>query len=352
MSFLILKKLSKNFGATPVVKGVDITVEKGEFVSLLGPSGCGKTTILRMVAGFDQPNSGEVFLNNRDITHLKPAQREIGMVFQDYALFPNMTVGENIGFGLKVAKKETGEIWQRVGEMLELVKLSGLHGRMPYQLSGGQQQRVALARALANRPRVLLLDEPLSALDAQIRISVRDEIKSLQKSLGITTLFVTHDQEEALAMSDRTVIINEGKVEQIDTPQNVYNQPQSQFVASFIGNSSTLEAEVVDRESKLLSIDQQVITATNLQNLENGQKITVSIRTEAFRVGQQSKIANTLSGQIVDISFSGSIIRLKIKLNTQTLIVSVFNQQSVKIPELNQFVNVNFEIKDLKIWAK
>ena len=352
MSFLVLKKLSKNFGATPVVKGVDITVEKGEFVSLLGPSGCGKTTILRMVAGFDQPNSGEVFLNNRDITHLKPAQREIGMVFQDYALFPNMTVGENIGFGLKVAKKETGEIRQRVGEMLELVKLSGLHGRMPYQLSGGQQQRVALARALANRPRVLLLDEPLSALDAQIRISVRDEIKSLQKSLGITTLFVTHDQEEALAMSDRTVIINEGKVEQIDTPQNVYNQPQSQFVASFIGNSSTLEAEVVDRESKLLSIDQQVITATNLQNLENGQKITVSIRNEAFRVGQQSKIANTLSGQIVDISFSGSIIRLKIKLNTQTLIVSVFNQQSVKIPELNQFVNVNFEIKDLKIWEK
>ena len=344
--------MSKNFGATPVVKGVDITVEKGEFVSLLGPSGCGKTTILRMVAGFDQPNSGEVFLNNRDITHLKPAQRELGMVFQDYALFPNMTVGENIGFGLKVAKKETGEIRQRVGEMLELVKLSGLHGRMPYQLSGGQQQRVALARALANRPRVLLLDEPLSALDAQIRISVRDEIKSLQKSLGITTLFVTHDQEEALAMSDRTVIINEGKVEQIDTPQNVYNQPQSQFVASFIGNSSTLEAEVVDRESKLLSIDQQVITATNLQNLENGQKITVSIRNEAFRVGQQSKIANTLSGQIVDISFSGSIIRLKIKLNTQTLIVSVFNQQSVKIPELNQFVNVNFEIKDLKIWEK
>ena len=253
---------------------------------------------------------------------------------------------------MKVAKKETGEIRQRVGEMLELVKLSGLHGRMPYQLSGGQQQRVALARALANRPRVLLLDEPLSALDAQIRISVRDEIKSLQKSLGITTLFVTHDQEEALAMSDRTVIINEGKVEQIDTPQNVYNQPQSQFVASFIGNSSTLEAEVVDRESKLLSIDQQVITATNLQNLENGQKITVSIRNEAFRVGQQSKIANTLSGQIVDISFSGSIIRLKIKLNTQTLIVSVFNQQSVKIPELNQFVNVNFEIKDLKIWEK
>ena len=352
MSFLVLKKLSKNFGATPVVKGVDITVEKGEFVSLLGPSGCGKTTILRMVAGFDQPNSGEVFLNNRDITHLKPAQREIGMVFQDYALFPNMTVGEYIGFGLKVAKKETGEIRQRVGEMLELVKLSGLHGRMPYQLSGGQQQRVALARALANRPRVLLLDEPLSALDAQIRISVRDEIKSLQKSLGITTLFVTHDQEEALAMSDRTVIINEGKVEQIYTPQNVYNQPQSQFVASFIGNSSTLEAEVVDRESKLLSIDQQVITATNLQNLENGQKITVSIRNEAFRVGQQSKIANTLSGQIVDISFSGSIIRLKIKLNTQTLIVSVFNQQSVKIPELNQFVNVNFEIKDLKIWEK
>ena len=223
MAFLEIDDVHKSFEQQVVVQKFDLAVERGEFVSFLGPSGCGKTTTLRMVAGFETPTSGAIRIDGRDVTGLRPNQRNVGMVFQSYALFPNMTVAENMAFGLKVANRPAAEIGRRVEEMLGLIKLPALGGRYPYQLSGGQQQRVALARALAVKPQVLLLDEPLSALDAKIRVSLREEIRSLQRKLGITTIYVTHDQEEALSMSDRIVVMNEGRIEQVGTPFEIYN---------------------------------------------------------------------------------------------------------------------------------
>lgn len=208
MAFLDITRLEKFYGTTHVVKDFNLAVEKGEFISFLGPSGCGKTTTLRMVAGFETPSSGSIRIDGRDVVNLRPNQRNIGMVFQAYALFPNLTVAQNIGFGLKVAGRPRAEIDERVREMLGIIHLPELGGRFPFQLSGGQQQRVALARALAIRPKLLLLDEPLSALDAKIRVSLRQEIRAIQKKLGITTIYVTHDQEEALSMSDRIVVMN------------------------------------------------------------------------------------------------------------------------------------------------
>ena len=224
----------------------DIAVERGEFISFLGPSGCGKTTTLRMVAGFEQPSAGSIRIDGRDVVGLRPNQRNIGMVFQSYALFPNMTVAQNVAFGLKIAKRPEAEIKPRVAEMLQLIKLPQLGDRYPYQLSGGQQQRVALARALAGKPQLLLLDEPLSALDAKIRASLRGEIRDLQRKLGITTIYVTHDQEEALAMSDRIVVMSEGRIEQIGTPFEIYNRPRTRFVASFVGTLNILRGKVTD----------------------------------------------------------------------------------------------------------
>jgi putative spermidine/putrescine transport system ATP-binding protein len=242
MSFLDLSHLEKAFGAVRVVKDFNLTIEKGEFVSLLGPSGCGKTTVLRMVAGFEQPSTGSISIEGRDVVGLKANQRKIGMVFQSYALFPNLTVADNVAFGLKIAGMRRAEADARVAEMLKLIGLPDLGGRYPFQLSGGQQQRVALARALAPRPRVLLLDEPLSALDAKIRVSLRTEIREIQRELGITTIFVTHDQEEALSISDRIVVMNGGIAEQVGTPFAVYNQPATRFVATFVGTLNTFDA--------------------------------------------------------------------------------------------------------------
>ncbi|WP_274963792.1 ABC transporter ATP-binding protein, partial [Thioclava electrotropha] len=223
MASLEIEHLEKSFGANRVVKDFNLSIEEGEFISLLGPSGCGKTTVLRMVAGFESPSGGAIRIGGQDVTHLGANQRNIGMVFQAYALFPNLTVAQNVGFGLRVAKRPRAEIKARVTEMLELIGLPDLGNRYPFQLSGGQQQRVALARALAIQPRVLLLDEPLSALDAKIRVSLREEIRDIQRRLGITTIFVTHDQEEALSISDRVVVMNGGVAEQIGAPFEIYN---------------------------------------------------------------------------------------------------------------------------------
>ena len=218
MSYLSLEKVTKQFGDAVVVDNFNLGIEKGEFVSFLGPSGCGKTTTLRMVAGFELPTSGRITLDGVDITDKAPNQRNVGMIFQAYALFPNMTVAQNIGFGLRIRKTNSADIHARVEEMLNLVNLEKHANKYPYQLSGGQQQRVSLARALAIRPEVLLLDEPLSALDAKIRVSLRAEIRAIQKRLGITAIFVTHDQEEALSISDRIVVMNVGEMEQVGTP--------------------------------------------------------------------------------------------------------------------------------------
>ena len=246
MAFLDLRHLQKFYGTTHVVRDFNLAVEKGEFISFLGPSGCGKTTTLRMVAGFETPSEGSISIDGKDVVNLKPNQRNIGMVFQAYALFPNMTVAQNVGFGMKIARRPRSEIDARVAEMLGIIKLPDLGARYPFQLSGGQQQRVALARALAARPNLLLLDEPLSALDAKIRVSLRDEIRAIQKKLGITTIYVTHDQEEALSMSDRIVVMNNGVAEQIGNPFEIYARPATRFVATFVGHLNTLEARLAD----------------------------------------------------------------------------------------------------------
>ena len=252
MPFLELKSLTKSFGATLGVASINLAVERGEFISFLGPSGCGKTTTLRMIAGFEQPTSGQILMEETDITNRRPNQRNIGMVFQAYALFPNMTVAGNIGFGLKVAGRPAQEIQGRITELLHLIGLAQMGERYPWQLSGGQQQRVALARALAIRPQLLLLDEPLSALDAKIRVSLRNEIRAIQRQLGITTIYVTHDQEEALSLSDRVVVMNRGRIEQVGSPFEIYNFPQTHFVASFVGTLNVLPAQVIDVTNGIL----------------------------------------------------------------------------------------------------
>ena len=254
MAFLEIEHLEKSFGTLRVVKDFNLSIAQGEFVSLLGPSGCGKTTVLRMVAGFETPSSGMIRIDGRDVINQRPNQRHIGMVFQAYALFPNLTVAQNVGFGLKVNGTASAEIAARVTEMLALIGLPELGNRFPFQLSGGQQQRVALARALAVQPSVLLLDEPLSALDAKIRVSLRTEIREIQQKLGITTIFVTHDQEEALSISDRVVVMNGGIAEQVGAPFEVYNRPTTRFVANFVGTLNTFDAVVVDPDAGVVKL--------------------------------------------------------------------------------------------------
>jgi len=240
MSFLILEGLSKRFGSSVAVDGLDLAVEKGEFISLLGPSGCGKTTTLQMIAGFVEPTAGSIRLEGRDLLAVKPAKRGLGIVFQSYALFPHMTVAENVGFGLEMQGVAAAERAKRVGETLELVGLGAFAGRYPKQMSGGQQQRVALARALVIRPQILLLDEPLSNLDAKLREEMQIELRQIQRSLGTTTILVTHDQAEAMALSDRLVVMNKGRAEQVGPPHEAYERPATPFVASFLGRTNLL----------------------------------------------------------------------------------------------------------------
>src|SRR5215212_7604317 len=259
MGFLELTGIQKRFGATYAVEDFNLVAERGEFISFLGPSGCGKTTTLRMIAGFERPTAGRIHSDGVDVTNRAPNRRNVGMVFQSYALFPNMSVADNVGFGLKVRKRPADQIKKRVGELLELVNLPDKGARYPYQLSGGQQQRVALARALAFEPQILLLDEPLSALDAKIRVALRHEIREIQRQLGITTVYVTHDQEEALSLSDRVVVMSDGRMEQVGTPFEIYNFPTTAFVASFVGTLNVLAGEIVDAGRGELTIEGQPV---------------------------------------------------------------------------------------------
>ena len=325
MSFLSLHSVSKRFGQNVVVHGFDLDVARGEFLSLLGPSGCGKTTVLRMIAGFETPSSGNITINNQEITHKRPAERNVGMVFQAYALFPNMNVADNIAFGMKIAGHSKAEIDARVKEMLALIKLPDLGARYPYQLSGGQQQRVALARALAVKPQVLLLDEPLSALDAKIRVSLREEIRALQRELGITTIFVTHDQEEALSMSDRVVVMHEGRVEQIGTPAMIYNTPKTRFVASFVGTLNLFAADIVDATQGIVSLNGHRLRAAS-GFAPKGPQCTLALRPEALAMGDAPAGHNSLPCSVDDVQFLGAIVRIKARCGDHTLSVDMFNQ--------------------------
>ncbi|MCC7119707.1 MAG: ABC transporter ATP-binding protein [Anaerolineales bacterium] len=335
MTHLALSKISKDFGGTTVVQDFNLDVKKGEFVSFLGPSGCGKTTTLRMIAGFEMPTAGQIVMDDVDITNQPPNQRNVGMIFQAYALFPNMTVTQNIGFGLQIRRESRAVIKQRTDEMLALINLEKHADKYPYQLSGGQQQRVSLARALAVRPQVLLLDEPLSALDAKIRVSLRSEIRAIQKTLGITAIFVTHDQEEALSISDRIVVMNAGEMEQVGTPFEVYNFPQTRFVANFVGSLNTANAEVTDPAKGLLSVGGvQFITASDLAARKKGEAVRVSIRPERFSFLSEHKKDNALDCVIENITFLGSVVRIQIKIGDSNFNMDTFNNPFLELPKL------------------
>ncbi len=343
MTFLEIENLQKKFAHTTAVEHFQLEVTRGEFVSLLGPSGCGKTTTLRIIAGFESPSSGAIRLDGVDITRRPPNQRNVGMVFQAYALFPNMTVAENVGFGLRVAKKPAAEIKRRVDEMLNLIKLPALGNRYPYQLSGGQQQRVALARALAIQPQVLLLDEPLSALDAQIRVSLRNEIRSIQRELGITTIYVTHDQEEALSLSDRIVVMNEGRVEQIGTPFEIYNFPRTSFVASFVGTLNILRGQVADPARGKIVVDgQEIIASRGLEHARVGDVCSVALRPEIVSLGEVAEDGNRMQGTVEDVNFLGSIVRIRVRYKDNAISLDTFNNPRLLLPQLGQVLTVSF----------
>lgn len=346
MSFLTLSGVRKTYGGTPVVHGFDLSVERGEFISFLGPSGCGKTTTLRMVAGFETPDSGQIHIAGENVGPLPPNRRQIGMVFQSYALFPNLTIAENVAFGLKVAGKPRAEIDARVREMLAMIKLPHVADRYPYQLSGGQQQRVALARAIAVRPRVLLLDEPLSALDAKIRVSLRDEIRALQQELGITTIYVTHDQEEALSMSDRIVVMSEGRIEQVGTPFEIYNRPSSRFVASFVGNLSLLDAEA--GPDGALTLGAQSIRVPDL-DAPAGSRVTLALRPEALSLAPSHRRTSRLDGKVEQVAFLGSVVRLRVATAGGTALIDMFNDPTVPPPTQGAPVEVWFAPEDGRV---
>jgi putative spermidine/putrescine transport system ATP-binding protein len=312
MATVELKHLHRQFGDVVALAGIDLEIGTGEFVSLLGPSGCGKTTALRLVAGFDRPTSGRVHIAGADITDVPPNKRDIGMVFQAYSLFPNMTAQKNVEFGLRIRRQSGGDRSRRALELLELVGLGQAADRYPHQLSGGMQQRVALARALAIEPRLLLLDEPLSALDAKVRVQLREEIRRIQLELGITTIYVTHDQEEALSISDRVAVMYGGKIEQIGAPADMYGRPATPFVAEFIGTMNRLVATVgddgaVDYAGLRLRVDAA-------QGLPRGERVLCLVRPEtvAIVVADGASTDNAVSGEVIANTFLGSVTRVRV----------------------------------------
>jgi putative spermidine/putrescine transport system ATP-binding protein len=327
MSYLDLIHLRKAFDETVAVKDFNLQVEKGEFVSLLGPSGCGKTTTLRMIAGFEIPDNGSIVLSGEEITSIPSNQRGMGMVFQSYALFPNMTAWSNIAFGLRVHRVSTAEIKRRVNELLDLVGLSDDGHKFASELSGGQQQRVALARALAIEPRVLLLDEPLSALDAVVRVALRNEIRRIQSALGITTIYVTHDQEEALSISDRVVVMRQAEIEQEGTPEEIYIQPQTPFVATFVGTINQFEGILKDSERGLVSCCggelELSITPDAAAGLSKGEALTVFVRPEEVLVGDAGSQDNSFQAVLRSVTLLGPVTRLNLELQGQTVYADI-----------------------------
>ena len=346
MSQLTIRSVKKSFGANTVVQDFNLTMADGEFISLLGPSGCGKTTVLRMVAGFETPTSGTISIDGTDVTALRANQRKIGMMFQSYALFPNLTVAGNVGFGLKIAGVARDETAARVEEMLKMVGLAGFGARYPWQLSGGQQQRVALARAIAPRPRVLLLDEPLSALDAKIRVSLRSEIRAIQRSLGISTLFVTHDQEEAMAMSDRVVVMAHGRAEQVGRPDEIYNRPASRTVAEFIGALNLIPATLRDPATGTCDSALGSLTLGRAMAAALGAPLTLALRPEAIRPAAQDDTFR-FSARVTARDFLGPIIRLRAEAAGQALTVDLFNREGTGLPEPGQTLQLSADPKAL-----
>lgn len=324
---LELKDIWKSFvPGEDVLGGISLSVGKGEFITLLGSSGCGKTTTLRIIAGLESPDEGQVFLDGKDVTELDPDKRDVNTVFQNYALFPHMNVADNIGYGLKLKRVPKQEIRKRVTEMLELVQLPGFEKRKPSELSGGQRQRVAIARSLINNPTVLLLDEPLGALDLQLRRAMQLELKRLQKKLGITFIYITHDQEEAINMSDRIAVMNHGKFEQIGTPDEIYNHPLTSYVASFVGNANILQGNVVgetEDEVRVQLNDGEVLvqkTKNESIRLRPGQRVTIAARSENIRLGDACEYP--MKAKVKEKNFAGGQLRLALQTTDGTEVIA------------------------------
>ncbi len=315
---VFLKGITKSFGSLKAIDQVSLSIEAGEFFTLLGPSGCGKTTLLRLIAGFSVPDAGEIYFEDQKMNHIPPHKRETGMVFQNYALFPQLNVFDNVAYGLRARKLSRRDIHSRAFEILRNVQLENLAHRFPNQLSGGQQQRVALARALVIHPRVLLMDEPLSNLDAKLRVSMRQEIRKIQRELGITTIYVTHDQEEAMAISNRIAIFNAGQTQQVGTPSEIYFQPKSRFVAEFTGTSNLMEVNVLsyDPEKSLLQAQFKGNQISIKCSKKPPEKIlTTLLRPEWIKIAKaesQDKI-NLFHGKVVNSSFVGSIVKYQVE---------------------------------------
>ncbi|MEM2924115.1 MAG: ABC transporter ATP-binding protein [Methanocellales archaeon] len=327
-----LRSVTKRFGEVVAVDNVSLAVKKGEFLSILGPSGCGKTTTLRLIGGFEKPDSGEIYIGGRSMRDIPPYERNVNTVFQNYALFPHMRVYDNIAFGLRMKKVRESEIKERVKAALELVKLSGFEKRYPKQLSGGEQQRVALARALVNNPEVLLLDEPLGSLDQKLRKQMQIELKNIQTKLGITFIYVTHDQEEALTMSDRIAIMNKGRIEQVGNADDIYEKPRTRFVADFIGETNLLQGEVlaINGKKAVIQCNGLVYEIAAEESCREGEMLWISIRPEKIQIGQDLKLDNVFNGIVRSEVYKGSITKYEVLVEDRIPLV-------VEMQNVNKF---------------
>lgn len=360
MVSISIRHLTKRFGGNTVLADVNLDIEKGELFFLLGPSGCGKTTLLRHIAGFYEPDGGAIFFDNEDVTDLPVHRRGTGMMFQSYALWPHLTVAQNVAFGLEERKRPRAEIDQRVAEALDLVKLDGLGGRRIQQLSGGQQQRVALARALVIRPRCLLLDEPLSNLDAKLRLEMRSEIRRICKEFGLTGIYVTHDRDEALSMADRMAIMDGGKLVQVGSPEEIYKNPATQMVADFIGETNLIEGRVIRESSRIGLYDVEVpfgVLRARPNNDEwrpvQGQPVVLSVRPEALTFGDVRDSPNRFPGQIVNTTYLGPIVQYELRVRGDvSLKVCEMNPWDIRLPSSNHDVRAMCSTYDLVMIRK
>ncbi len=356
MSRVRLENVSKKFGTAIGVDQLNLTIEEGEFFTLLGPSGCGKTTTLRMIAGFYYPTTGRIWFDDRNVTEVPPQKRNTGMVFQNYALFPHMTVSENVAFGLEVAKVPKPEIRERVEEALQQVRLGGYGDRRIAQLSGGQQQRVALARSLVIRPGILLLDEPLSNLDARLRDEMRSEILSLQRSLGITTVYVTHDQTEALSMSDRIAVFNQGTCQQVGTPEEVYNCPRNAFVASFVGETNLFPATVEEVSAEAVRVRSMGKTFQVRHRREEagfsakpGDRLFLTLRPEAVDLAREEEEGSTFTANMEWVQFMGTSFHCEARLENGALLKAMFVNRPDWMGRLREGDQVRFRFPEERL---